>query len=209
MKLRFLSLGFVGFAAFAIALAAPAFADTNYPFTLRGVTDVKAPTKSLVYVTVTAGSSKAFGEVKNQNIAYSISTAKVYGYVNGVKRLESWKQLKLGQEVVMKGKKVGNTFKVSELTINDRTFEIIGKVTDVNTDDKTISVNVMTSTYREKGIKSTEIKMEYTPSTVCKRLGSTVGCDTVDVKHQVIRAKGEVTGVDQVYTLNNFWDNFK
>ena len=209
MKLRFLSLGIAGVAAFAIAFAAPAFADTNYPFTLRGVTDVKAPTKSLVYVTVTAGSTKALGEVHDQNIAYSISTAKVYGYVSGVKRLESWKQLKLGQEVVMTGKKIGNTFKVSELVINDRTFDLTGKVTDVNTDDKTISVNVMTSTYREKGIKSTEIKMEYTPSTVCKRLGSTVGCDTVDVKHQVIRAKGEVTGVDQVYTLNNFWDNFK
>ncbi len=204
-----LKLGVAGVAAFAIAIAAPVFADTNYSFTLRGVTDVKTPTKSLVYVTVTTGSTKALGEVHNQNIAYSISTAKVYGYVNGIKRLESWKQLKLGQEVVMKGKKVGNTFKVSELVINDRTFDLTGKVTDVDTDNKTISVNVMTSTYREKGIKSTEIKMEYTPTTVCKRLGSTVACDTVDVRHQVIRAKGEVTGVDQVYTLNNFWDNFK
>lgn len=209
MKLSFLSLGIASVAALAFSLAAPAFADTNYPFVLRGTTDVKPATKQLVYVTVTAGSTKALDEVKNQNIGYSIGTAKVYGYVNGVKKLESWKQIKLGSEVVMKGKKIGDTFKVTELTINDRSFEIIGKVTDINTDKKTISVNVMQSTYREKGLKSNEVTMQYTPSTVCKRLGSTVDCSTVDVRHQVVKAVGAVTGENQVYTLSNFWDSYK
>ncbi|HSX24915.1 MAG TPA: hypothetical protein VLG69_03035 [Candidatus Andersenbacteria bacterium] len=209
MKLHFLSLGIASIAAFALFLAAPVFASSTYPFTLRGVVDIQAPTKSVVYVTVTNGSAKALAEVQGQNIGYSIGTAKIYKITNMGKKLVSWKQIKMDDEVVMKGNRVGTTFKVSELVINDRSFDLVGKVTDINTDVKTINVNVIHSTYREKGIKSTEITLKYTGDTACKRLGSDVACSTVDALHQVVRAKGSVTGENQVYTLTNFWDNYK
>ena len=211
MKLSSLStkIGIVGIVAFAFALATPAFASTNYAFVLRGVTDIKAPTKGVVYVTVTNASAKAATETVGVNLGYSIGTAKIYKVINGVKTPVSWKQIKIDNEVVMKGTKVGGTFKVSELVINDRSFDLVGKVTDINTDVKTITVNVIHSTYREAGLKGNDVTLKYTGDTLCKRLGSDVACSTVDAIHQVIRAKGAVTGENQVYTLTNFWDNYK
>lgn len=197
--------------AFAIALAAPVFAEnTDYNFTLRGVVDVKTPTKSIAYVTVTQGSDKALSETKNQNIGFSISTAKIYKITpaNG-KKLVSWTSIKMGDEVVMKGRKVGGTFKVTELVINNRNFEIVGKVREVHTDLKTIVVFVAHSSYREAGIKGKEITLNYNDSTVCKRLGSSVDCSTIAEKNQVIKAVGSVTGTNQVYELSKVWDNFK
>ena len=199
----------IGVFAFALVFATPAFASTNYSFVLRGVTDIKAPTKGVVYVTVTNASAKAASETVGVNLGYSIGTAKIYKIINGIKQPASWKQIKMDDEVVMTGNKIGATFKVTQLVINDRSFDLVGKVTDINTDVKTITVNVIHSTYREAGIKTHEVTLKYTGDTSCKRLGSDIDCSTVDVRHQVIRAKGSVTGENQVYTLTNFWDNYK
>ncbi|OGY36654.1 MAG: hypothetical protein A3E36_04480 [Candidatus Andersenbacteria bacterium RIFCSPHIGHO2_12_FULL_45_11b] len=209
MKLSSLSvkLGIAGIAAFALAVALPAFA-ADYPFVLRGVVDVKAPTKSIVYVTVTSASAKAVAETQNINLGYSISNAKIYGYVNGVKKPVSWTQLKMGNEVVMKGNKVGGTFKVSELTINDRSFEMLGRVRDLNTDNKTITVQVARSTYRESGIKGNNIIINYSGTTACKRLGSTISCSTINTPDNIIKIIGSVTGTNQKYEATKIWAQY-
>ena len=209
MKLPSLSvkLGIAGIAVFALAIALPAFA-ADYPFTLRGVVDINAPTKSIVYVTVTAGSAKGLLETQNQNIGYSISTAKVYGYINGVKKPVSKSKIKLGDEVVMKGNKVGGTFKVSELTINDRGFEMLGRVRDINTDNKTITVQVARSTYRESGIKGNNIIINYSGTTACKRLGSTISCSTINTPDNIIKIIGSVTGTNQKYEATKIWAQY-
>lgn len=194
-------------AVFALALATPVFA-ADYSFVIRGVTDLKAPTKSVIYVTVTNATSKAVPETLHLNLGYSIGTAKIYKIINGVKKPTLSTQIKMGDEVVMKGNKIGGTFKVSEVTINERTFDLVGKVKDINTDVKRMRVLVGHSTYRNAGIKNKEITLTYTGATTCKRLGSSVACSTVDSKDQLIRAKGSVTGENQVYTLTNLWDNY-
>jgi hypothetical protein len=201
-------LFFPAFAAIALIFAAPAFA-ADYPFTLRGVVDITPPTKSVVYVTVTSASTKAIAETQGFNLGYSISKAKIYKITNGVKKVALASAIKTDDEVVMKGNKVGGTFKVNELVINERTFEIIGKVDSINTDLKTIDVVVAHSTYREKGLKGNVITLKYNSATLCKRLGSTVACSTVPENKQVIKAKGSVTGANQVYELTNFWDQYK
>ena len=194
-------------AALALAFALPTYA-ADYPFIIRGVVDVKVTTK-VANVTATKSSTKAIAETEGVNIGYSISKAKVYKYVNGVKKPTSAKQIKLGDEVVMKGKKVGGTFKVDDLTINTRTFEILGRVKDINTDIKTITVLVARSTYREKGIKGTQISLTYNSDTACKRLGTEVGCSTIATTDNIIKAIGSVTGSNQVYELTKVFGQYK
>lgn len=194
-------------AILALLVASPAHAE-DYPFVIRGVVDVAVTTK-VVNVTATKSSTKAIPETENKNIGYSISKAKFYKYVRGVKKPTSAKQIKLGDEVVMKGKKVGGTFKVDELTINTRSFDIIGRVKEIDTAKKTITVLVAHSTYRSAGIKGTKVKLTYNNDTACKRLGSTVACSTIDTSDNVIKAIGSVTGTDQVYELSKVYGQFR
>lgn len=205
--LSFISMR-VGVTALALTFATPVFA-SDYPFVIRGNTDVKAPTAKIVYLTAKTASSKATSETVGKNIGYSISNATVWKYVNGVLKETSKDAIKLSQELVLKGNKIGSTFVAKQVIINDRTFDIIGKVKDIDTDLKTITVLVVHSTYRESGIKNKNIKLTYDSKTACKRLGSSVGCSTVANKNQIIKGTGEVSGETQVYNLKNLWDNFR
>lgn len=197
----------LGIAALALAFAMPTHA-ADYPFTIRGVVDVAVTTK-VVNVTATSSSAKAVADTQGLNIGYSISKALVFKYINGVKKPVSKSQIKLGDEVVMKGTKKGGTFKVDTLVINTRDFEIVGRVKDINTDIKTITVLVARSTYRNAGIKGKEITLTYNSSTVCKRLGSDIGCSTIATTDNIIKAKGGVTGVNQVYELTEVFGQYK
>lgn len=196
-----------GIIALGLAFALPSYA-ADYPFTIRGIVDVSV-TSTVVKVTATKSSTKAIAETEGINIGYSISKAKVFKYINGVKKPVAKAQIKLGDEVVMKGTKTGGTFKVDTLVINDRNFEIVGRVKEIDTTNNTITVLVAHSTYREKGIKGTQVKLTYNDNTVCKRLGSDVGCSTIDINDNVIKAKGSVTGENQKYELTNVWGQYK
>src|SRR3989344_2414642 len=198
--------GTAGLAAFALAFAMPSEA-ADYPFVIRGVVDVAVTTK-IVNVTATNASSKATADTVGKNVGYSLTTAKVYKYINGVKKLVSASHIKLGNEVVMKGNKVGGTFKVTELTINDRSFEILGRVRDLNTDNKTITVQVARSTYRESGLKGNRITINYDTKTACKRLGSAIGCSTINTPDNIIKIVGSVTGTNQKYEATKIWAQY-
>jgi hypothetical protein len=200
-------IGTLGVATLALVFALPAAA-SDYSFVIRGVVDVSVNTK-VVNVTATKSSAKAVAETESKNIGYSISKAKVYKYVNGVRRLASKSAIKLGDEVVLKGKKVGGTFRVDELTINTRTFEMVGRVREIDTVLNTITIQVVHSTYREKGLKGTKLKLTYNDDTVCKRLGSTVGCSTIDISDNIIKVKGGVSGTNQVYDLSAVFGQYK
>lgn len=197
----------IGVAALLLGFALPTYA-ADYPFTIRGVVDINS-TNKVVNVTATNASSKALTETVGFNIGYSISKAKIFKYVNGVKKPTSATAIKLGDEVVMKGTKTGSTFKVDTLVINTRGFEVIGKVREVHTDLKTIVVLVAHSTYREKGIKGKERTFKYNNDTVCRRLGNVVDCSTIPENSQVIKLVGGVTGTDQVYELSHVYDSYK
>lgn len=200
-------MGVVSVAAFALAFALPTYA-ADYPFTIRGIVEVSSTAK-VVNVTATNASLKAATDTVGFNIGYSISKAKVFKYINGVKKPVAATQIKLGNEVVMKGTKTGGTYKVDTLVINNRDFEVVGKVKEVHTDLKTIVVLVARSNYRESGIKGKEVTFKYSDATVCRRLGSVVNCDTIPENNQLVKLFGGVTGTDQVYELSRAYDNYK
>lgn len=196
--------GVAGVMALALAIASPtAHAATAY--TVRGIVDVKAST-SKINVTATYATSDVKDEVFEKNITYTLkNTAGVKAIIYkavGKKRIQSSPSaIRLGQEVVVKGKKSGTTFFVDSVTINDRSFTITGEVSDRNTANSTISVLVKTSTYKQAGIKGTYVVMKYTKDTVCKYKTGEIGCSEIEVNSQKIRVTGGVTGTDNSYVL--------
>ncbi len=200
-------VGVAGVAALLLGFALPTYA-ADYPFTIRGVVDINS-TNKIVNVTATNASSKAMTETVGFNIGYSIGKAKIFKYVNGVKKPTTSAAIKLGDEVVMKGTKTGSTFKVDTLVINNRDFEVTGKVKEVHTDLQTIVVLVVHSNYRESGIKGKEVTFKYSDNTVCRRLGNVVDCSTIPEDNQIVKLVGGVTGTDQVYELSKIYDRYK
>lgn len=192
--------GVAGIATLLLALiaspsqAAPAF-------TVTGIIDIKL-TKSVVNITATKASADVYDEVFNKNIPYSLSKdTKYFRYVNKKLAKTGVGNVRMGQEVVVKGTKVGGTYKVSSLTINDRTFKITGTVSQVDKDNKTITIGVKTSTYKQPNIKGTDVTMTYSSKTICKEDGDEIGCSDIDADGQKITVEGGVTGTENTYEL--------
>lgn len=198
MKLSY--IGIAGVAVAALAFSFPAFAATA--FTVTGIVD-KSLTKTVVNVTATKVSTSIEDEVKvGDNTPYTVSkTTKYYKYVNKKLVKTGIGNVRMGQEVVVKGSKVGGTFKVSSLTINDRSFKITGTVSDVDKPNKTIKVSVKTSTYKQSNLKGTDVTMTYSSKTVCKESGKEIGCSEIDADSQKITVEGGVTGTGNTYEL--------
>jgi hypothetical protein len=198
MKLSY--LGIAGVGALALAFSFPAFAATA--FTVTGIVDV-ALTKSVVNITATKVSSSIEDEVDiGENLPYTVSkTTKYYKYVNNKLVRTSLGAVRMGQEVVVKGSKVGDTFKVSSLTINNRSFVITGTVSEVDESNSTIKVSVKTSSYKQPNLKGTDVTMTYSSKTVCKESGDEIGCSEIDADGQKITVKGGVTGTENTYEL--------
>lgn len=198
MKLSY--IGIAGVAALALAFSLPALAATS--FVVTGIVDVKL-TKSVVNVTATKVSSSIADEVEiGENLPYSLSkSTKYYKYVNKKLTKTGIGSLRMGQEVVVKGTKVGDTFKVSSLTINDRSFVITGTISSINKDNKEITVGVKTSSYKQANLKGTDVTMTYSSSTKCIESGKEIGCSEIDADGQKMTMQGGVTGTDNKYEL--------
>lgn len=198
MKLSY--LGIAGVGALALAFSIPAFAATS--FTVTGIVD-KALTKTVVNITATKVSTSIEDEVKvGDNTPYTVSkTTKYYKYVNKKLVKTGIGSVRMGQEVVVKGSKVGGTFKVTSLTINDRSFKITGTVSEVVKTSNTIKVGVKTSTYKQANIKGTDVTMTYSSKTVCMESGKEIGCSEIDADGQKITVEGGVTGTGNTYEL--------
>lgn len=197
MKLSY--IGIAGVGALALAFSIPAFAATS--FVVTGIVDEQL-TKSVVNITATKSSESVRDEVMGENLPYSVSkTTKYYKYVNKKLVKTSLSAVRMGQEVVVKGTKSGDTFKVSSLTINDRTFLITGTVSDVDKDNHRIKVSVKTSTYKSPNYKNTDVTMTYSSRTVCKESGKEIGCSEIDSDGQKITVEGGVTGIENKFEL--------
>lgn len=209
MKLSY--LGIAGFVAAAFAFTTPAFASTA--FTATGIVDVQL-TKSVVNITATKASSSISDEVLNENIPYTVSKTTTYWKYGKDKHNKvvlmktSWSAVRFGQEVVVQGVKSGDTFKVSKLIINDRSFSIMGTVSDVDHDNNQFSVLVKTSTYKQAGIKNTYITIKYTSTTKCLESGKEIGCSDITNDSQKIRVDGGVTGTDNTYNAIKVWNKY-
>lgn len=192
-------------ATLLLALVSLSSAQASTVFTVRGIVDVKATTRS-INVTASYATDDIKDEVFEKNITYTLKNehgvpAKVYQW-KGKKLLpSSANALRLGQEVVIKGKKSGTTFFVDWVKINDRSFTIKGEVREINKTNETITILVDTSTYKQGGIHNTDVVMKYNSKTVCKYKTSEIGCSEIESNNQKIKVTGGVTGTENTYVL--------
>lgn len=198
-------VGAAGVATLLLALVSSLSAQASTAFTVRGIVDVKATTKT-INVTATYATADIKDEVFEKNISYSLKNvkgepAKVYKWVEKKLLTSSPVALRLGQEVVVKGKKSGTTFFADTVTINDRSFTITGEVREINKTNETITILISTSTYKQAGIKGTDIVMKYNSKTICKYKTSEIGCTEIESNNQKINVTGGVTGTENTYVL--------
>lgn len=189
--------------------ALPSSAATDYTFLVRGfVESVDKANNRLVVTGTWASTAQAVTETQSKVINYSIKDSDIYKWEDDKKILRDINHLEVGQEVVMKGKKVSGTFSPDWVVINDNAFVVVGRVTDYDTDNNWIKVKVGRSTLKQAGIVNTEIKFHYTSSTKCMRLGSEIGCSEITNQNQGIKLRGVKSSVSGQWDLNNAWNNY-
>lgn len=187
----------------------PAEAATSYSFVVRGVVDSVDTTKKTVQVTGTYASTKAVEDTVSKKVEYSVKSATFYKWEGGMLVLRNIKHVKVSDEVVMSGTKTtGGTFNVTKLTVNDRMFEVVGRVKDYNTAENWIEVLVGRSTLKHKSIANTRVKFYYHSGTKCMRLGNEIGCSEIVTNDQGIKVKGSRTGTDGKWEITHAWNNF-
>ncbi|OGY36653.1 MAG: hypothetical protein A3E36_04475 [Candidatus Andersenbacteria bacterium RIFCSPHIGHO2_12_FULL_45_11b] len=208
MKLSGITIGgAIGMLLLAIALASPAHASPS--FVVRGIVDVKAPTKDAVYVTGTYASNQDTTDYSlNKNIAFKISKATVQKYLNRKLVTTNWHNIKFGQEVVMFGTGENGTYTVTRLVINDRSFNITGTVSSTNHGSNQFQVLVKTSSYKQGTIKNTHVTIHYTSKTKCTQSGKEIGCSDIANDGQKIKVAGGVTGVTDTYDATTVWNKY-
>ncbi len=197
----------LGLLAWAVAMSVSA-ASTDYPFVIRGNVDSVDTKKNKVEVTSTKSSTKAIADTQSKRVSYSLGSADIYKWENGVKVTRNVKHIREGDEVVMKGNNKSGTWVVDTLTINDRSFEVVGRVKDYNTANNWIEVLVGRSSLQHKGYVDTKVKFYYTSDTKCYRYGSEVGCSSIINEDQGIKIKGKRTSTGGSWDATHIWNKY-
>lgn len=171
--------------------ALPADAAGDYAFTIRGIVESVDSKNNKIQVTGTKSSTQAVTDTQSKKVQYSLKTAKVYKWEGGKQVPRNINHLRANDEVVMKGNKKSGTFVVDTLTVNDRSFEVVGRVKDYNTSENWIKVLVGRSTLQHAGVVNTQIKFYYDDDTAkCFRLGSSIDCSEIVNENQGVKIRG-------------------
>lgn len=185
-------------------------ASTSYTFVVRGVVESVNTSTGVMNVTGTFASAKAIVDTQSKNIGYSVKNAKFTKWENGVRVKRNIKHVAVGDEVVLKGSKTtGGSFVVDELTVNDRGFEVVGRVRDIDTEENSITVVVGRSTYKHKAYVNKEVKVYYIDDvTKCRRLGTEIDCSEIQADNQGIKVKGGLTGAEGKWEISHAWNQY-
>lgn len=204
---RFTALAFsIGAAAVALPSLA---ASGDYPFWVRGIVESVDVKNAKIVVTGTTVSTAATADLQSKQVEYSLKNAQVFRWENGHKVPRSRGYLKAGQEVVMKGNKKSGSFIVDWVVINDRTFDVTGRVKDYNTDENWIKVLVGRSTLQHKGYVNTQVKFYYNDDTTkCYRLGTKIDCSEITNENQGIRLVGERSSTGGKWEVTKVWNRY-
>jgi hypothetical protein len=180
-----------------------------YKFLVRGiVTEVTASANSVtMYSTHTSDLAKNdLGGVVQD---FNVKTTKFYKWVGGKKVRVKIGSVKVGDEVVMRGvKKSNGQFNVTKLTVNDRSFSIVGKLKEIDTTNRKLTILVGTSTYKQKTYVDKEVVMTYDDNTEFKSLGSLINFDELVANNQKVKVIGAIVN-DGQWEVTNLWNNVK
>lgn len=164
-KVRYADVIVGGLAVLAlVAVAHYAQAASTYKFTIRGVVkEVDKTNKTISIYTTHTSDDKAAADLSGNTVEFKTTGAKFYKYDNNSKKVRiAIGNVPVQSEVVVKGTKRSETsYVINELTVNQSTFSLVGTVKKHDTTNKTISVEVSTSTYKEKDLKGKTVIVYY------------------------------------------------
>lgn len=195
----------------AVAVPAAHAASSNkYSFVARGtITDVDEANKTFkMDVTKVDGKQTAKNDLEGKNIEFTVSSAtKVVKVASGKDTRSTYHNLAIGQEVGVKGvAKNDDTYLLSFIRIEDRSFTVVGLLSSLNHDAKTMTILVSSSSYKPKTYKQgTEINMVYTDDSTFRDKNGNIIFNDVNADDQKVQVKGRITGTNtwQVTTLFN------
>ncbi len=198
MKKLFLAVGALTVALAAVAAfssVAQASSD-KYNFTARGIVMKVDKTAKTVTVSITHTSGAATEDLAGVSQELNVNGATFYKYdAKGKKVRTTLGNVPVGNEVVIKGAKRGeDRFNVSELTVNPNAFSIVGNVQGQDTDAKTMTVNVTSSTYKESALKGKDVVFYYGTNTVFRNAQMhEINSDELDANQERVKMTGTVT----------------
>ena len=178
-----------------------------YKFLVRGiVTEVTSSANSVtMYSTHVSGLAKTdlAGVIKD----FNVKTTKFYKWTAGKKKRVTIGSVKVGDEVVMRGvKKSNGQFNVTKLTVNDRSFSIVGKLKTIDTTTRKMTILVGTSTYKQITYANKEVEVTYDDNTEFKSLGSLINVDELVADSQQVKVIGAIVN-DGQWEVTNLWNN--
>lgn len=183
-------------AAMVVAVGSARAASDVYKFTIRGsATSVDRANKTVTIYT-TQSSAKAQNDLGGETVEFNVTGAKIYKYDKNLKKVRTTLgNVPVQAEVVAKGAKRANgQFNISELTVNPNDFSLVGTVQGHNTGDKTITVQVTSSTYKEKTIKGEDLIIYYGQNTIFRNQGLTqINADELANNRERVKITGVVT----------------
>ena len=199
MKKLVFGLGVAAVALAAVAALSSGAAQassSNYNFTARGIVMAVDKTAKTVTVSVTHTSGAATTDLAGVSQEFNVNGAKFYKYdAKGRKVRTTLGNVPVGNEVVIKGAKRGDgRFNVSELTVNPNTFSVVGTVQDQNMGNKTLTVHVTNSTYKDSAVRGKDVIFYYGTNTTFRNVaGQEINSDEISADQERIKLTGTVT----------------
>lgn len=162
---RYLDMAVGSIAVLAlVAVAGYAQAAGTYNFTIRGSVTGLDKGNKIVTVYPSYTTANASDDLAGNKTDFKVfAGSKFYKYdANGKKVRISLGNVPVQSEVVIQGtKRSATSYVINELTVNQSTFSLVGTVKKHDTTNKTISIEVSTSTYKESAIKGNTVTVYY------------------------------------------------
>lgn len=184
-------------------------ASAVYSFVARGTISQFDETNKTIKVAVTKVDGKGKDDLEGNTTEFIIdSTAKVLKVASGKDARVTYHNLALGQEVAFKGvKKDNDTYVLSFIRINDRSFQIIGTLESLTKGTKTMKITVTSSTYKPTTYpKGSNITMTYTDDTVFRKDSTNISTVDLNADAQKVKVWGYIDG--STWKVTQLWNNY-
>ncbi|MEK7500310.1 MAG: hypothetical protein AAB649_06970 [Patescibacteria group bacterium] len=218
---QLISLSTMAVAAIALvasaALPSPADASSNvYSFTARGVVTDFDNTAGTAKIDISKVADKGRLDLVDNNTEFIVKNATtVYKVVAGKDKRVTYHNLAVGQEVGIKGvKKDDDTYTVSFIRIEDRSFVAVGNLEAFNDSAHTMRILMVSSTYKPTQFtKSKNVKVnmvfgdDYT--TFYNHNGKVaISADSINADAQKVRLVGQITDKN-TWKVLKMWNLYK
>jgi hypothetical protein len=167
----------------------------QYTFLVRGIVTEANHSANTVRMYATHTSAEAKADLSGTEVDYNVSDAVFYKWSNGVKTRVTWtKSAQIGDEIVMRGAAKGDgRYNVSWLVVNDRSFEVTGKLIDYDQSNMKVTVSVTSSTFKPTMYNGKDLVIYYRDNTkFYARSGAEMEQDALSADTQKVKLVGSM-----------------